>query len=57
MGIFSRFRETLREDKREARAPAGVRLYAVGDIHGRDDLLQSLAALIANDEESDANAR
>ncbi|MGH7125416.1 MAG: metallophosphoesterase, partial [Stellaceae bacterium] len=30
-------------------APAGTRLYAVGDIHGRADLLEALLAQIAED--------
>lgn len=32
-----------------ARAPEGVRLYAVGDIHGRADLLERLAGRIGSD--------
>ena len=32
-----------------ARVPAGSRIYAVGDIHGRDDLLERLLAGIAAD--------
>jgi serine/threonine protein phosphatase 1 len=32
---------------RISRAPEGVRLYAIGDIHGRVDLLRALHALIA----------
>lgn len=31
------------------RAPAGTRLYAIGDIHGRDDLLARLHGLIEAD--------
>ena len=34
---------------REARVPPGTRVYAVGDIHGRLDLLRELHALIAAD--------
>ena len=34
---------------REAAAPAGARIYAVGDIHGRCDLLQQLHERIAAD--------
>lgn len=30
----------------EAAAPAGVRLYAIGDVHGRADLLQAMLARI-----------
>jgi serine/threonine protein phosphatase 1 len=32
-----------------ARVPDGVRVYAIGDIHGRNDLLQSLLDLIDSD--------
>lgn len=35
--------------RRPARAPAGRRIYAVGDIHGRDDLLEELLAKIGRD--------
>ncbi len=31
------------------RVPSGLRIYAVGDIHGRRDLLQSLARKVADD--------
>jgi serine/threonine protein phosphatase 1 len=37
-----------------ARAPAGTRLYAVGDIHGRDDLLARLVDQIRHDADSAA---
>lgn len=37
--------------------PEGRRVYAVGDIHGRDDLLARLHALIAEDAGSGAPAR
>jgi serine/threonine protein phosphatase 1 len=32
-----------------ARAPEGLRIYAIGDIHGRADLLDRLARIIADD--------
>lgn len=32
--------------------PDGMRLYAIGDIHGRDDLLDKLLAAVASDAES-----
>jgi serine/threonine protein phosphatase 1 len=35
--------------KQAARAPAGTRVFAIGDIHGRADLLQALLAEIAQD--------
>ncbi|MBM3489303.1 MAG: serine/threonine protein phosphatase [Alphaproteobacteria bacterium] len=41
------FRRTPAEP--EASLPAGRRLYAVGDIHGRLDLLEDMLALIAAD--------
>jgi serine/threonine protein phosphatase 1 len=34
---------------RTAEAPPGMRLYAIGDIHGRADLLHALAEAIAED--------
>lgn len=33
-----------------ARVPGGMRIYAIGDIHGRNDLLQQLLALIDADD-------
>ena len=41
---------------REARAPAGMRLYAIGDVHGRLDLLASMHARIAAEIERDGVA-
>lgn len=35
--------------RRPARAPAGRRIYAIGDVHGRDDLLEELLAKIGRD--------
>lgn len=35
--------------RREARVPRGTRVYAVGDIHGRDDLLTELIERIEQD--------
>src|SRR5262245_11207858 len=32
-----------------SKAPPGVRIYAVGDIHGRDELLKDLHRAIAQD--------
>ena len=34
---------------RDARVPAGRRIYAIGDIHGRLDLLQTLLGRIERD--------
>jgi serine/threonine protein phosphatase 1 len=33
----------------EAKTPAGMRLYAIGDVHGRDDLLGEIHEKIADD--------
>lgn len=44
--IFSRWRTNK---ARESRVPEGQRVYAVGDIHGRLDLLEALHGLIAED--------
>jgi serine/threonine protein phosphatase 1 len=38
-----------REKNLKARAPEGLRIYAIGDIHGRADLLERLAGRIADD--------
>jgi serine/threonine protein phosphatase 1 len=35
-----------------ARAPAGTRVYAIGDVHGRLDLLDEMHVLIRNDAEA-----
>jgi serine/threonine protein phosphatase 1 len=35
-----------------ARVPDGVRVYAIGDIHGRDDLLNALLAKIHADDQA-----
>jgi len=37
-----------------ARAPAGTRIYAIGDVHGRLDLLDEMHVLIRNDAEAAA---
>jgi serine/threonine protein phosphatase 1 len=39
-----------------ARVPDGMRVYAIGDIHGRNDLLQALLAKIAADDTARAPA-
>ena len=41
----------------QPRLPAGHRLYAIGDIHGRDDLLGQLLDRIETDHRSRADAR
>lgn len=50
--MFDRFRQLFRpRDEREPSAvPPGERVYAVGDIHGRLDLFEALAAAIEADD-------
>lgn len=45
-GHFSPWRS---QKRRESRVPEGQRVYAIGDIHGRLDLLKALHAIIAED--------
>ena len=45
-----------RAPREPARVPPGARIYAVGDVHGRLDLLQNLLALIEADDRSRAPA-
>ena len=49
MGLFSK---TLPSERRTAAVPKGSRIYAIGDIHGRADLLAVLLATIVKDRES-----
>ena len=52
------FKKATSSDQSPASAPAGQRLYAVGDIHGRADLLQTLLTSIAQDaQETDLQTR
>jgi len=44
MGLSRRFRK-----KTKPRLPDGLRVYAIGDVHGRADLLQSLLTVIDAD--------
>jgi serine/threonine protein phosphatase 1 len=48
VALLDRLRRKPRETGPPA-VPAGQRLYAVGDVHGRADLLQELHAAIADD--------
>lgn len=52
MGLSRRFRK-----KPKPRLPDGVRVYAIGDVHGRADLLQSLLTVIDADLERSAPGR
>ena len=48
---FSLMKDLLVRKRRRAivTAPAGERIYAIGDIHGRSDLLQRLHEMILED--------
>jgi serine/threonine protein phosphatase 1 len=46
--MIGRFR-TSRSDHDAPTTPKGTRLYAIGDIHGRDDLLEQLTLLVHDD--------
>ena len=53
---LSAFKE-LRVGGRHPSLPAGLRIYAVGDIHGRSDLLDTLLARIETDKALRPTAR
>lgn len=58
--MFERISKALRGDKDGAtahRVTDGVRVYAIGDIHGRADLLSELHALIGKDAGASAADR
>lgn len=50
--MFSRFRQRFKgtQPAPAATLPAGQRVYAVGDIHGRSDLLAALISAIEHDD-------
>jgi len=56
VGIFDRFKGGL-TGRSVSRGKDGARAYAVGDIHGRLDLLDQMLALIEADIESRGSAR
>lgn len=43
-------RSAIKRPIETARVPDGARVYAIGDVHGRNDLLQSLLDQIARDD-------
>lgn len=49
--VLTRWRKAMPEPapRRQPAVPEGMRVYAVGDIHGRADLLETMAGLIARD--------
>ncbi|PTQ13571.1 metallophosphoesterase [Sphingomonas oleivorans] len=48
--MYRLLRKVLDRMARPAAVPAGLRIYAIGDIHGRRDLLDSLIAMIDEDD-------
>lgn len=53
VGMLESFFGLKRErDRRESRVPDGKRVYAIGDIHGRPDLLRKIHTLILEDVET-----
>jgi serine/threonine protein phosphatase 1 len=48
MGLLDRWRKSV-PDAPARRAPDGVRLYAIGDVHGRLDLFEALLERLAAD--------
>jgi serine/threonine protein phosphatase 1 len=51
--FFSRFkRKKVAQQVRQPHVPAGRRVYAIGDIHGRDDLFEVILDKIAQDNNS-----
>lgn len=50
--IRQRFGKTSKPLGEDSRVPDGLRVYAIGDIHGRSDLLRELHELIQNDARS-----
>ncbi len=58
MSLFSRFRRSdAARVAKAARVPPGLRVYAIGDIHGRDDLFADLLDRIEQDHRSREPAR
>jgi serine/threonine protein phosphatase 1 len=57
--MFSRFRQSRsrRNDPKEWRGPPGARAYAIGDVHGRLDLLERMIARIDRDRRDSPRAR
>ena len=49
--FLKRFEKASVAAAKERRVPDGMRVYCVGDIHGRDDLLDQMAERVAADIE------
>jgi len=48
--MFGLLKKSIKASAPQSRIPDGQRVYAIGDIHGRLDLLDSLMALIESDD-------
>lgn len=57
--MFSRFRKSRarRQGPKEWAGPPGARAYAIGDVHGRLDLLERMIAAIDRDRRESGRAR
>jgi serine/threonine protein phosphatase 1 len=55
--MLSRLFGSRRSEQRAFRAPEGARVYAVGDIHGRVDLLRRMHEMIVSDIRANGPAR
>lgn len=55
--MFSRFKQSRRKGPKEWRGPLGARAYAIGDVHGRLDLLERMIATIDQDRRESGRAR
>lgn len=56
MGLFGK-RRVPAEERKPPSVPEGTRVYAVGDIHGRADLLKALHGMIAEDAQDFPGAK
>src|SRR5580765_6515731 len=57
MSMRSLFNFVSRSRTRACAVPDGMRVYAIGDIHGRLDLLDRLLGMIDEDDEARGPAR
>ena len=56
-GLVGRLRAALGGKREAVSLPEGMRIYAIGDIHGRDDLLSDLLARIERDARGAPSSR
>src|SRR5690606_18337475 len=55
--MISRFLTRQRRTPTPRRVPVGTRVYAIGDVHGRADLLETMHRLIRDDAAKDPAPR